>query len=189
LINLRDRTITCPAGEIEPIDLGADVEFNPDACDRCELRDHCTADGEFLQQRLRRLTKTRTGRGRVREHVAVEHSLAHLSRRQGRRARYHGVRNNLFDVRRTAAVQNLEILHRRLSANDTVNGSLRNDVAFKPLGALVAPPRLRRVREAPHHQRICKLPASSAITPAHAPLLLAQPTLSDIRTWCPHSGR
>jgi hypothetical protein len=130
LINLRDRTITCPAGEVEPIDLGADVEFNPDVCDRCELRDQCTtaalgngrtvtiADGEFLQQRLRKLTKTRKGRARVRERVAVEHSLAHLGRRQGRRARYRGVRKNLFDVRRTAAVQNLEIVHRRLSAND-----------------------------------------------------------------------
>jgi hypothetical protein len=37
---------------------------------------------------------------------------------QGRRARYRGIRNNLFNVRHTAAVQNLEILHRRLSAND-----------------------------------------------------------------------
>ena len=74
LINLRDRTITCPAGEVAPIDLGADVEFNPDVCDRCELRDQCTtaapgngrtvtiADSEFLQQRLRKLTKTRAGR-------------------------------------------------------------------------------------------------------------------------------
>jgi hypothetical protein len=76
-----------------------------------------SADSEFLQQRLRKLTKTRTGRARVRERVAVEHSLAHLSRRQGRRARYRGVRNNLFDVRRAAAVQNLEIVHRRVSAN------------------------------------------------------------------------
>ena len=33
-INLRDRTNTCPAGEVEPIDLGADVESNPEACDR-----------------------------------------------------------------------------------------------------------------------------------------------------------
>jgi Transposase DDE domain/Transposase domain (DUF772) len=129
-INLRDRTITCPAGEVEPIDLGADVEFNPDVCDRCELRDQCTtaalgngrtvtiADGEFLQQRLRKLSKTSTGRARIRERVVVEHSLAHLSRRQGRRARYRGVRKNLFDVRRTAAVQNLETVHRRVIAND-----------------------------------------------------------------------
>jgi Transposase DDE domain/Transposase domain (DUF772) len=125
-INLRDRTITCPAGEVEPIDLGADVEFNSDACDRCALRAQCTtaapghgrtvtiADSEFLQQRLRKLTKTRKGRARVRERVAVEHSLAHLGRRQGRRARYRGVRKNLFDVRRASAVQNLETVHRRL---------------------------------------------------------------------------
>jgi len=125
-INLRDRTITCPAGEVEPIDLGADVEFNPDVCDRCALREQCTtaapgtgrtvtiADNEFLQQRLRKLTKTRAGRARVRKRVGVEHSLAHLGRRQGRRARYRGVRKNLFDVRRTAAVQNLETVHRRL---------------------------------------------------------------------------
>lgn len=129
-INLRDRTITCPAGEVEPIDLGADVEFNPEACDRCELRDQCTtaapgngrtvtiADSEFLQQRLRKLTKTRAGRARVRERVVVEHSLAHLGRRQGRRARYRGVRKNLFDVRRNAAIQNLETVHRRVIAND-----------------------------------------------------------------------
>lgn len=132
LINLRDRTITCPAGEVEPLDLGADVEFSPAACARCELRDQCTtaapgkgrtvsiADSEFLQQRLRKLTRTRTGRARLRGRVTVEHSLAHLSKRQGRRARYRGVRKNLFDVRRTAAVQNLEIVHRRLSANDNL---------------------------------------------------------------------
>lgn len=129
-INLRDRTITCPAGEVEPIDLGADVEFNPAACDRCEMRDQCTtaapgtgrsvtiADSEFLQQRLRKLTKTRTGRARVRERVAVEHSLAHLGRRQGRRARYRGVRKNVFDVRRAASVQNLETVHRRLGVTE-----------------------------------------------------------------------
>jgi hypothetical protein len=134
-INLRDRTITCPAGEVEPIDLGADVEFNPEACDRCELRDQCTtavpgngrtvtiADSEFLQQRLRKLTKTRSGRARVRERVAVEHSLAHLGRRQGRRARYRGVRKNLFDVRRNAAVQNLETVHRRVITNDNAQRS------------------------------------------------------------------
>lgn len=129
-INLRDRTITCPAGEVEPIDLGADVEFNAAACDRCEMRDQCTtaapgngrtvtiADSEFLQQRLRKLTKTRAGRARVRQRVAVEHGLAHLGRRQGRRARYRGVRKNVFDVRRAASVQNLETVHRRLGVTE-----------------------------------------------------------------------
>ena len=36
----------------------------------------------------------------LRERVGVEHRLAHLVRRQGRRARYRGVRRNLFDLRR-----------------------------------------------------------------------------------------
>jgi hypothetical protein len=39
-----------------------------------------------------------------------------LGRRQGPRARYKGTRKNLFDVRRAAAVQNLETIDRRLVA-------------------------------------------------------------------------
>jgi hypothetical protein len=125
-LNLRDMTITCPAGEVERIDLGADVEFDADACAHCSLRAQCTtasagtgrsvtiADDELLQQRLRKLTATARGRKRLRERVAVEHSLAHLGRRQGRRARYRGTRKNVFDVRRAAAVQNLETIDRRL---------------------------------------------------------------------------
>src|SRR5712692_383598 len=31
-INMRDLTITCPAGETERFELGADVEFNAEAC-------------------------------------------------------------------------------------------------------------------------------------------------------------
>ena len=125
-LNLRDMSITCPAGEVERIDLGADVEFNADACARCALRAQCTtvapgsgrsvtiADDEVLQQRLRKLISTPRGRERLRERVAVEHSLAHLGRRQGRRARYRGTRKNLLDVRRAAAVQNLETICRRI---------------------------------------------------------------------------
>jgi DDE family transposase/transposase-like protein DUF772 len=127
-INLRDMTITCPAGEVERIDLGADVEFNPEACARCPLRIACTtagqghgrsvsiADDELLQQRLRKRVATKRGRARLRERVAIEHSLAHLSRRQGRRARYLGTRKNLLDVRRAAVIQNLETVQRRLEA-------------------------------------------------------------------------
>lgn len=125
-INMRDMTITCPAGEIERIDLGADVEFNPEACARCPLRAKCTtaargngrtvsiADDERLQHKLRKLMSTSSGRERLRERVAVEHRLAHLGRRQGPRARYKGTRKNLFDIRRAAAVQNLETIDRRL---------------------------------------------------------------------------
>ena len=125
-INMRDMTITCPAGEVERIDLGADVEFDAQACDRCPLRAQCTtaapgtgrsvtiADNERLQHRLRKLVATPRGRERLRERIPVEHSLAHVGRRQGRRARYRGTRKNLFDLRRTSAVQNLETIDRRL---------------------------------------------------------------------------
>jgi len=107
-INMRDRTITCPAGETESIDLGADVEFSPPLCARCRLRTKChdrqsagsgrtvtIADDELLQHRLRKLMSSAKGRERIRERVAVEHRLAHLGRRQGRRARYRGTRKNL----------------------------------------------------------------------------------------------
>ena len=131
-INMRDMTITCPAGEVEHIDLGADVEFDAKACARCSLRAQCTsagqgtgrsvtiADNELLQHRLRKLVATSRGRERLRQRIPVEHSLAHVGRRQGRRARYRGTRKNLFDLRRTAAVQNLETIDRRLAAAEGV---------------------------------------------------------------------
>jgi hypothetical protein len=123
-INLRAMTITCPAGEMQPIELGSTVRFSDDTCRGCLLRDQCTPSttgrqvrigvDEALQQRLRRLAASPRGRERLRERVAIEHSLAHLSRRQGPRARYRGTRKNLYDVRRAAVVQNLETVQREL---------------------------------------------------------------------------
>ncbi len=49
-------------------------------------------------------------RAKLRERVAAEHTLAHVGRWQGRRARYRGLRKNLFDLRRCAVVHNLHIL-------------------------------------------------------------------------------
>jgi len=127
-LNLRDFTIQCPAGQKEPIRPGTVVEFDPEACHRCRLRRHCTmagaghgrtvaiADGEKLQQRLRKRIATSAGRSRLRARVAVEHKLAHISQRQGRRARYFGTRANLFDLRRASSIQNLETVQRRLAA-------------------------------------------------------------------------
>jgi hypothetical protein len=124
-INVRDLTITCPAGEVERIEFGSVTEFDPEACDHCKLRLQCTAaapgtgrsvniaDDERLQQRLRKYLATPRGRARLRERVGVEHRLAHLVRRQGRRARYRGVRRNLFDLRRASAIQNLEAIQRK----------------------------------------------------------------------------
>jgi cytochrome c oxidase assembly protein subunit 15 len=53
-----------------------------------------------------------TGRERLRERVQVEHALAHIAARKGPRARYIGVRRNLFDLRRAASIQNLEAAQR-----------------------------------------------------------------------------
>jgi hypothetical protein len=126
-INMRDLTITCPAGEMEHIVFGSVTEFDPQACDHCPLRSKCTAaaegtgrsvniaEDERLQQRLRKHLATPSGRARLRERVGVEHKLAHLVRRQGRRARYRGVRKNLFDLRRASAIQNLEAIQRKMA--------------------------------------------------------------------------
>jgi hypothetical protein len=126
-IDMRWRTITCPAGETESFALGHSVEFDPNVCARCPMRAQCTpatkghgrtiaiALDEPLQHRLRKLIASSKGRHRLRERVKVEHALAHLARKQGRRARYRGIRNNVFDLRRHAAVINLEVIHRRES--------------------------------------------------------------------------
>ena len=131
-INIRDRRITCPAGDTVEMRFGSTVEFDPERCDECALRDRCTdtspghgrtvavAENEQLQQRLRKLVATRPGRARLRERVPVEHRLAHISRRQGNRARYRGVRNNVYDLRRMAAIQNLETVQRRQTAYATM---------------------------------------------------------------------
>jgi len=124
-INMRDLTITCPAGETESLRFGSDVEFDSAACDICKLRAKCTtaapgtgrtvaiAENERLQHRLRKLQRSRQGRDKLRERTAVEHRLAHIGRRQGRRARYRGVRKNLYDLRRACAIQNLETVQRK----------------------------------------------------------------------------
>ncbi len=44
----------------------------------------------------------------------MEHSLSHIGRWQGDKARYIGVRKNLFDLPRTAVVHNLHVLVRLL---------------------------------------------------------------------------
>jgi IS5 family transposase len=67
---------------------------------------------EALLIELRTLQQTSRGRAQLRERVAVEHTLAHVGRWQGRRARYRGVRKNLFDLRRCAIVHNLHVLAR-----------------------------------------------------------------------------
>jgi len=61
-------------------------------------------------QELRQRQQTPQGRAQLRERVAVEHALAHIGHWQGRRARYRGVRKNVFDLRRCAVIHNLHVL-------------------------------------------------------------------------------
>ena len=123
-LNLRDRTIECPNGQVQRVAFGTIVEFDSDVCDRCSLRPQCTsaefgngrsvaiAENEPLQHRLRKQIQTVAGRAALRERTMIEHKLAHISQRQGNHARYVGVRKNTFDLRRASAIQNLETLHR-----------------------------------------------------------------------------
>ena len=123
-VNVRDGTITCPAGEVEAFEPGSVVHFDPEACGPCAQRVNCTqaasgkgrsvtmGDDEGLQKKLRKLQQTRAGREELRERVAAEHRLAHLANRQGPKARYIGTRRNVFDLRRLSAVQNLECIAR-----------------------------------------------------------------------------
>lgn len=125
-IDLRSKTITCPAGEVEPFQPGDTVEFDPEACGACEVRAKCTqatsgrgrtvsiAADESRQRKFRKLQQTGPGREALRRRTAVEHALAHIAARKGQRARYVGVRRNLFDLRRAAAIQNLEGIHRAI---------------------------------------------------------------------------
>lgn len=123
-LDLRKKTITCPAGQEEPFEPGDTVEFDAETCGACRLRDRCTsaasgrgrtvqiAEDEARQKTFRKLQQTRAGRHQLRERVQVEHALAHIAARKGARARYIGVRRNLFDLRRAAAIQNLEAAQR-----------------------------------------------------------------------------
>lgn len=125
-IDLRAKSITCPAGQVEPFEPGDTVEFDPEVCGACPLRAQCTqaasgrgrtvsiAADEALQKKFRNLQETRPGRATLRVRTAVEHSLAHIAARKGHRARYIGTRKNLFDLRRAAAIQNLESAQRLL---------------------------------------------------------------------------
>jgi len=114
--------LTCPAGTTVPFTAGATVQFPAATCAACPLRAQCTrsASGrsvhihpdEALLAELRQRQQTPAGRAALRERVQVEHALARIGQWQGDRARYRGLRKNLFDLRRTAVVSNLHDLMR-----------------------------------------------------------------------------
>jgi DDE family transposase len=113
----------CPNDVVVPFTPGGKVQFPAEVCGGCPLRQQCTTSrqgrsvqihpDERLLAELRTRQQTPAGRARLRERVAVEHSLAHVGRWQGRRARYRGQRKNLHDLRRTAVVHNLHVIARQ----------------------------------------------------------------------------
>jgi IS5 family transposase len=112
--------IRCPNDVAIPFVTGHTVRFPEEACAACPLRERCTSSAhgrsvvihrdERLLAELRERQQTAAGRAKLRERVKVEHALAHVGHWQGERARYLGVRKNLFDLRRSAVVFNLHVL-------------------------------------------------------------------------------
>lgn len=119
-------TMRCPNQVLIPFRPGQTVHFPEDRCQICPLRERCTTSAhgrsvhvhpdERLLQELRERQLTPQGRAKLRERVAAEHALAHIGQWQGDRARYCGIRKNLFDLRRCAIVENLHLLQRMPSA-------------------------------------------------------------------------
>lgn len=122
VIDWEKQSIRCPNGVDVTFQEGKKVQFPREKCEICPLRSQCTTNSkgrtvsihpdESLLQELRERQKTPSGRSKLRERVTVEHSLAHIGQWQGDRARYLGVRKNLFDLRRMAVVHNLHLLAR-----------------------------------------------------------------------------
>ena len=116
------QVIQCPNNVVLPFEPGGVVHFPAETCAACPLRQRCTTSqrgrsvsihpDESLLWELRQRQLTPLGRAKLRERVAVEHALAHIGRWQGRRARYRGIRKNLFDLRRCAVVHNLHVIAR-----------------------------------------------------------------------------
>lgn len=116
------RLLHCPAGVQVSFHPGKRVHFPAARCAACSLRAQCTSSthgrsinihpDEPLLAELRQRQQTAAGRAALRERTGVEHSLARIGQWQGDRARYRGLRKNLFDLRRTAVVSNLHDLMR-----------------------------------------------------------------------------
>ena len=116
------RLLQCPAGATLPFTPGTTVRFPAQICAACPLRAQCTGSSqgrsvaihpdEHLLAELRQRQQTAAGRAALRERVGVEHALARIGQWQGDRARYRGLRKNLFDLRRMAVVSNLHDLMR-----------------------------------------------------------------------------
>jgi len=123
VLDWEEQTLRCPNAVSMPLVLGQTVHFPAATCAACSLQPRCTTSAhgrsvaihpdERLLAELRQRQRTPAGRAKLRQRVAVEHDLAHIGHWQGDRARYRGLRKNLFDLRRCAVVHNLHVIARR----------------------------------------------------------------------------
>ncbi len=102
---------------------GGIVHFPKETCAQCPLHTQCTISqrgrsvsihpDEVLLIELRQRQQTRSADGpNCVNGWRTLHPLAHVGQWQGRRARYRGLRENLFDLRLCAVVHNLHVLAR-----------------------------------------------------------------------------
>jgi hypothetical protein len=122
-ITLERHEVTCPAGvTVRLTSTGRRAHFPAATCRRCVLQVDCTTSArgrtlnihpqEALLLELRAARRTAEGRKALRQRTEVEHTLARIAQLQGKRARYKGTRKNTLDLRRTAAVNNLQQIQR-----------------------------------------------------------------------------
>jgi len=124
-IDLAAGAVTCPAAHTVPIPPRATtVHFPAATCQPCPRRADCTTarrggrsialhPQEAFLQTLRTAQQDPAGRARLRTRTTIEHSLARVQQIQGSKARYKGLRKNTLDLRRVAAVTNLQGVARR----------------------------------------------------------------------------
>ncbi len=127
VLDWENYVIRCPNGVSLPFREGTVVHFPKQECQACPIRSQCTESklgrsisihpDESLLVELRERQTTQSGRAKLRSGVSVEHSLAHIAQWQGDKARYIGLRKNLFDLRRMAVVHNLHVLARMSETN------------------------------------------------------------------------
>lgn len=118
-IDLEQQQVKCPAGFSAAIKgrKQKQAKFDKAWCGHCNLKAACTDakerkvltlhPQEDMMLHLRQYTDTASGRKVARERVKVEHALAGICNRKGPVARYSGIRNNLYDLNRVAAISNL----------------------------------------------------------------------------------
>ena len=90
LLDWNRQTIRCPADQEMSFVPGGVVHFPQDTCTQCPLKAQCTTSAkgrsvsihpdEALLIELRERQRTPEGRAKLRERVAVEHTLAHVGR-------------------------------------------------------------------------------------------------------------